>query len=63
MRSFLTATEFARIVQKDKKTVIRWVQKKYIPGAKRVGHLFQIPIHEVEVFQKSTQYPPQKWQK
>jgi hypothetical protein len=63
MRNFLTATEFARIVQKDKKTVIRWVQKQYIPGAKRVGHLYQIPIHEVEVFQSSPQYPPQKWQK
>jgi hypothetical protein len=63
MRSFLTATEFARIVQRDKKTVIRWVRKGLISGTKRVGHLYQIPIHEVEVFQKSIQYPPQKWQK
>jgi hypothetical protein len=63
MRSFLTATEFARIVKKDKKTVIRWVQKSLIPGAKRVGHLYQIPVNEVEVFQNSPQYPPKKWQK
>ncbi|NOG49601.1 MAG: helix-turn-helix domain-containing protein [Chloroflexi bacterium] len=63
MRSFLTATEFARIIQKDKKTVIRWVQKNLIPGAKRVGHLYQIPIREVEVFQNSPQYPLKQWQK
>lgn len=63
MRTFLTATEFARIVQRDKKTVIRWVQKGRITGAKRVGHLYQIPIQEVEVFQTATEYPAQPWQK
>ncbi len=62
MRTFLSATEFSRIVQRDKKTVIRWVQQGYIPGAKRVGHVYQIPLHEVEVFQHSTDYPPRKWQ-
>jgi predicted site-specific integrase-resolvase len=63
MRRFLSATEFSRIIQRDKKTVIRWVQKGYIPGAKRVGHVYQIPLHEVEVFKNATEYPPQKWQK
>ncbi|MHB8625517.1 MAG: helix-turn-helix domain-containing protein [Aggregatilineales bacterium] len=63
MRTFLTATEFARIVQRDKKTVIRWVNQKFIPGAKRVGHLYQIPVREVESYQNSPQYPPKKWQK
>jgi hypothetical protein len=62
MRTFLSATEFSRIVQKDKKTVIRWVQQGYIPGAKRVGHVYQIPLHEVEIFQTVTEYPPKKWQ-
>jgi excisionase family DNA binding protein len=59
MRTFLTATEFARIVQRDKKTVIRWVQQGRISGAKRVGHRYQIPIREVEVFQTATHYPLQ----
>jgi hypothetical protein len=63
MRSFLSATEFSRIIRRDHKTVIRWVQKGYIPGAKRVGHVYQIPLHEVEVFQKVSAYPPRKWQK
>jgi hypothetical protein len=63
MRSSLTATEFSRIIQKDKKTVIRWVQQGFIPGAKRVGHVYQIPLQEVEVFQSVSEYPPKKWQK
>jgi predicted site-specific integrase-resolvase len=63
MRKYLTATEFSRIVQRDKKTVIRWVQKGLIPHTKRVGHLYQIPLREVEVFQTATEYPLKKWQK
>lgn len=63
MRHFLSATEFARIIQRDKKTVIRWVQRGLIPGVKRVGHIYQIPIQEVEVFQNARHYPPQAWQK
>ncbi len=63
MRTFLSASEFSRIVQRDKKTVIRWVQKGFIPGAKRVGHAYQIPLREAEVFQQSTEYPIRQWQK
>lgn len=62
MKAFLSASAFARIVQKDKKTIIRWVQRGFIPGAKRVGHAYCIPAHEVEVYQNSPQYPPRKWQ-
>jgi hypothetical protein len=57
MRNVLSATEFARIVQKDKKTVIRWIQKSMIPGAKRVGRAYQIPIEQVEVYQNASEYP------
>ena len=57
MRSVLSATEFAHIVQKDKKTVIRWIQKQLIPGAKRVGRTYQIPIEQVEVYQNAFEYP------
>ncbi len=63
MRHFLSASEFSRIIQRDKKTVIRWVQRGYIPNAKRVGHSYQIPLREVEVFQNAVAYPPSKWQK
>lgn len=62
MRRFLSATEFSRIVDRDKKTVIRWVQQGYIPRAKRVGHRYWIPLSEVEVFNTVMAYPPQKWQ-
>lgn len=60
---FLSASEFARVVKRDPKTVIAWVRQGYIPGAKRVGHTYQIPIHEIKVYQKVTNYPPKKWHK
>ncbi len=63
MRSFLSATEFARVVQRGKKTIIRWINKSLIPGVKRVGHVYQIPVSEVETYQLSAHYPPPKWQK
>ncbi len=61
MKAFLSATEFARIVKKDPKTVISWVEKGWIPGAKRVGYYYQIPANQVYVYQNSHQYPPQQW--
>lgn len=63
MKSSLTATEFSRIVQKDRKTVVRWIQQHLIPGVKRVGHSYQIPISEVEVFQNAQEYPIKSCQK
>ncbi|MBI1280110.1 MAG: helix-turn-helix domain-containing protein [Anaerolineaceae bacterium] len=63
MKSSLTATEFSRIVQKDRKTVVRWIQQRLIPGVRRVGHSYQIPISEVEVFQNSNEYPIKSCQK
>jgi excisionase family DNA binding protein len=59
MKDFLSASAFARIVQKDKKTVIRWIAQGRIPRAKRVGHAYRIPAGEVEVYQQATQYPTQ----
>ena len=59
MKDFLSASAFARIVQKDKKTVIRWIAQGRIPRAKRVGHAFRIPASEVEVYKSAAQYPPQ----
>ena len=61
MKEFLSASAFARIVGKDKKTVIRWIEQGRIPRAKRVGHAYRIPASEVEVYQQAAQYPPQPW--
>ena len=63
MKPYLSATEFARIVKRDPKTVITWVNQQLIPGAKRVGNVYQIPAKEIEVYQTTTHYPPKKWQK
>ena len=63
MRKFFTAAEFARIIGKDPKTVVNWVRKDRIPGVKKVGKVYQIPLREVETYQNATEYPPQLWQK
>jgi|GEM_PF-5629807 len=60
MRQTLTANAFAKIIKKDPKTIIRWIENGWIPSAKRVGHRYQIPIEEVEVFNKVDNYPPRK---
>ncbi len=58
MKSYLSATEFARFVKRDPKTVIEWIRQGYISGAKRVGHTYQIPTKEIEVYHSVAQYPP-----
>jgi hypothetical protein len=63
MKPYLSANEFARIVKRDTKTVIRWVKKGWIPGAKRVGYVYQIPSKQVDAYQQSVEYPPKEWRK
>jgi hypothetical protein len=60
MRQFLSANAFAKIIQKDPKTVIRWIEQGWIASAKRVGHRYQTPMDEVEVFNNTDTYPPRK---
>jgi hypothetical protein len=63
MRKSLTATEFARLIGRDHKTVIGWVKRGLIPGAKRVGYYYQIPTKEVQAYQHSKTYPLKQWHK
>jgi predicted site-specific integrase-resolvase len=63
MRNFLTAADFARIIERDPKTIGNWIKKGLIPGVKRVGRFYQIPIKEVDVYKNSSTYPPKQWQK
>jgi hypothetical protein len=63
MKSFISARGFARLVKRDNKTIVNWIKKGYIPGAKRIGHYYAVPIEEIEVYRTSPEYPPRKWQK
>jgi hypothetical protein len=67
MRQFLSANSFAKIIKKDPKTVINWINRGWIKNSKRVGKTYQIPVEEVQTFKDSEQYPPQlakeTWQK
>jgi hypothetical protein len=62
MKGFLTAASFARLIEKDPKTVVNWIKQNRIRNVKRVGRNYQIPIEEVGVFNKSDVYPPENTQ-
>lgn len=63
MRQYLTAREFAHVVKRDPKTVINWIKRGWIVGTRRIGHLYQIPASEINVYQNSKNYPAKKWRK
>ena len=63
MKKYLSATKFSKIIGKDPKTVISWVEQGLIPDAKRVGHFYQIPSKQIKVYQQSSVYPNKEWQK
>ena len=60
MKPHLNASQFARIVGKDPKTIIRWIEKGFIPNIKRLGREYQIPSSEITVYQNSPEYPPKR---
>lgn len=58
MKRYLSASAFAKLISKDPKTVISWIEKGYIPHVRRIGHRFQIPIEELEKAKTLPEYPP-----
>ncbi len=64
MKLYLSASEFARMIRKDTKTITRWIKRGLIPSARRVGNRYQIPIEEVENAKTLKHYPPKElWQR
>jgi excisionase family DNA binding protein len=57
MKTHLSANAFARLIDKDPKTVLSWIKKGLIPGVKRIGKIYRIPHQEVEKAKTSTNYP------
>jgi predicted site-specific integrase-resolvase len=58
MKKFLSASAFAKLIGKNPKTVINWIEKGLIPNVRRIGHRFQIPIEELEKAKTLPEYPP-----
>ena len=54
---YVSASAFARHINKDTKTIISWIRKGLIPNVRRLGHRFQIPIEEVEKAKTLPEYP------
>ena len=44
MRAFLSITEIAKITNKERSTVVRWVKAGHFVGVRQVGNEYQIPI-------------------
>jgi predicted site-specific integrase-resolvase len=57
---YVSASAFARHLNKDTKTIISWIKKGLIPNVRRLGHRFQIPIEEVEKAKTHPEYPLKK---
>ncbi|MCI0648009.1 MAG: helix-turn-helix domain-containing protein [Chloroflexi bacterium] len=57
MKQFLSATAFARLIDKDPKTIISWIKKGWIPGVQRLGHAYRIPHEELEKAKTREEYP------
>ena len=60
MKQFLSASAFAKLIAKNPKTIISWIEKGLIPNVRRIGHQFQIPIEELEKAKTLSQYPPKQ---
>jgi len=50
MRMFMNAAEFGRLAGVDRSTIVRWIAKGRIPGARRVhgSQRWQIPLTSYE---------------
>jgi len=53
----ISASAFARHLNKDTKTITSWIRKGLIPNVRRLGHRFQIPIEELEKAKTYPEYP------
>lgn len=62
MKQSISAAAFARLINKDPKTVTNWIKKGLLPSASKIGGQYHIPLKEVEAFSSSTVYPPPKQQ-
>ena len=54
LQSFLTITEVARVLNKDRHTISRWLQRGKMLGVQRVGNMALIPEAEVKRLQEET---------
>ena len=58
MKQYLSASAFAKLINKHPRTIISWIDKGLIPNVRRLGHRFQIPLEELEKAKTLPEYPP-----
>ena len=57
MKSHYSARQFARLIGKNNRTITLWIKKGLIPGAKKVGNNYQIPVEELDRAKSLDVYP------
>jgi excisionase family DNA binding protein len=45
MKAYLSVTEIARVTQKERSTIVRWIKAGKFGNVRKVGHEYQVP-HE-----------------
>ena len=43
MKSYLSVTEIAKVTQKERSTIVRWIQAGKFDGVRMVGNEYQVP--------------------
>ena len=59
MKDYLTPAQAAKLLNKNKVTVIRWIHKGVFEDVRKVGEEFRIPLHSFNKFVESTKFKPE----
>lgn len=54
MKTFLTASDIAKLENVSSMSVTRWVKKGIFPNARKVGKSFHIPLSDYHKWHEST---------
>jgi len=60
MKDYLRPSEVAKILNRHKVTIIRWIRKGKFEDVQRINKEFRIPIASFKKFQESTKFIPKK---
>ena len=58
MKDYLLPSQAARLLDKSKVTVIRWIHKGSFENVRKVGDEFRIPLVSFNKFLENTKFKP-----
>lgn len=60
MKDYLLTSQVAKLLNKSKVTVIRWIHQGKFENISKVGEEFRIPLQSFNKFVESTKFNPKK---